>query len=216
MKLQNWWFTTLLGTQEPIQPPLKKNIKTDVVIIGGGAGGLSAAYFFLNKGLKVVILERNICGGNSSGKSAGFLTPDSELELSQLIRRFGVTGAADLWKVATTGVEMMASQIKNHNIVCDFQVQDSLFLGLGKSDWRDIKEEMKSRNLLKFDQRLYSEEELKSIIGSEGYSGAVRYSGTYGIDALLYCQGMKKLLLDSGVEIYESSEVTFIKENPGS
>ena len=46
MKLQNWWFTTLLGTEESILPPLKGDIKADVVIVGAGAAGLAAAHRF--------------------------------------------------------------------------------------------------------------------------------------------------------------------------
>ncbi len=213
MKLQNWWFTTLLGSDEPIQAPLANHVEADIVIVGAGAAGLSAAYSLMDKGLKVVVLEKNICGGNTSGKSAGFLTPDSELELSQLIRRFGITGAADLWKVATTGVKMMADRIVKHEIACDFQVQDSLFLGIGHSGWQDIAEEMESRKLLKFDQQLYTKATLKNILGSDAYSGAVRYTGTYGIDALLYCQGVKQVLLDNGVMIYESSEVVKVEDH---
>lgn len=207
MILQNWWFTTLLGIKEPIKPPLKQNIKADVLIIGAGVAGLSAANYFIGKKLKVVILEKNICGGSSSGKSAGFLTPDSELELSQLIRRFGKRGAKDLWHVPTKGIEIMKTNIQTHNINCDFQVQDSLFLGIGKAGWKDIQEEMVSRKELSFEQTLYDKNQLQNIIGSNKYSGAVRYNKTYGVDSLLYCQGLKKKLIENNIEIYESSEV---------
>lgn len=210
MKLQNWWFTTLMNINDPIKEPLKNDITADVVIVGGGAAGLSAAYSLMTKGLKVVLLEKNICGGNTSGKSAGFLTPDSELELSQLIRRFGNKGAADLWHVATRGVEMMVERINHHKIPCDLQTQDSLFLGNGSSGWKDIEEEMQARQTLGFSQTLYDNKEIENIIGSTQYSGGVRYSGTYGVNALLYCQGMKNILLENGIIIYESSEVISI------
>ncbi|MCC6600652.1 MAG: FAD-binding oxidoreductase [Crocinitomicaceae bacterium] len=213
MILQNWWFTTLLGMNEPIRPPLKRHIRADVLIVGAGAAGLSAANYFIGRGLKTVLLEKNICGGSSSGKSAGFLTPDSELELSQLIRRFGITGAKDLWSVPTKGIEMMKSNIHRYQISCDFQIQDSLFLGIGKGGWRDIQEEMKSRKALGFDQILYNETDIQSVIGSKGYSGGVRYKDTYGIDALLYCQGMKKLLVRNDIDIYESSEVISVSDH---
>lgn len=213
MILQNWWFTTLLGIKDPIRPPLRKHIRCDVLIVGAGAAGLSAAYALINKGLRVVIVERNICGGSSSGKSAGFLTPDSELELSQLIRRFGKAGASDLWKVATTGVEMMVDRVIRHRIDCDLQEQDSLFLGNGQGGWKDIREEMEARTKLGFSQTIYRKEEVRSVIGSDEYSGGVRYSGTFGINPLLYCQGMKQLLLDAGVEIYEATEVLSVGDH---
>lgn len=213
MILQNWWFTTLLGTNTPIESPLTNDICADVVIVGGGAAGLSAALHFIGKGLKVVVLERNICGGSSSGKSAGFLTPDSELELSQLIRRFGPQGAKDLWSVPTTGISIMKETVERHSIACDFQVQDSLFLGIGDSGLDAINEEMESRKQLGFDQTLYSKSDLHSVIGSSQYSAAVRYTNTYGIDALMYCQGVKKVLLEHGINIYEASEVLSLTDH---
>ncbi len=213
MLLQNWWYTTLLNTNSPIQPPLRKDIEADVLIIGAGVAGIAAAYYYIDKGLKVVMLERNIFGGSSSGKCAGFLTPDSELELSQLIRRYGKEGAKDLWKVPTQGIEILKDAILSHQIDCDFQVQDSLFLGIGNSGWKDIQDEMKSRNELGFDQILYDESEIKKVIGSEGYSGGVRYKNTYGINGLQYCQGMKKVLLEQGIQIYEATEVLSIQDH---
>ncbi|MGZ3884399.1 MAG: NAD(P)/FAD-dependent oxidoreductase [Mucilaginibacter sp.] len=213
MKLQNWWFTTLLGVNDAMLPPLKKDIKADVVIVGAGAAGISAAYALMKKGIRIVMLEKNIFGGNTSGKSAGFLTPDSELELGQLIRRYGLHGAADVWRVATTGVDMMVSRIHEHNIPCDLQVQDSLFLGNGHSGWKDIQNEMEARKAMNFTQTLYDKQQIKSVIGTDSYSGGVRYPGTYGVDALLYCQGMKEVLRQHGVEIYESTEVVEIADH---
>lgn len=207
MLLQNWWFTTLIGVREPIQPPLKEDIKSDVLIVGGGAAGISAALRLAGTGLKVVLLERNICGGSSTGKSAGFLTPDSELELSQLIRRFGMKGAKDLWDVPVRGIARMLSIITENELECDLQKQDSLFLGKGRSGFVAVEDEVKARIALGYESKFYNRNELQSVIGSEGYSGAVRYRDTYGIDGLRYAQGAKKALLQKGVQVYESSEV---------
>jgi gamma-glutamylputrescine oxidase len=71
---QNWWFTTLIIKQFKFCPPLSKDIKCDVLIVGGGMSGISAAVEFLKKGLDVVMIEKNIIGGSSTGKTAGFLT----------------------------------------------------------------------------------------------------------------------------------------------
>src|SRR6187549_1987658 len=111
-------------------PPLKSDIKADVCIVGGGFAGVAAAIEFVKKGHKVVLLEKNILGGSSSGRSAGFLTPDSELELNQLVRRYGPEAAKDIWNAPTSGIERIVSGIKKFNIECGLLEQDSLFLGL--------------------------------------------------------------------------------------
>ena len=49
---QNWWFTTLLVSQHKYCPPLTKDIKCDVAIVGGGFAGVAAAAQFLRKGLR--------------------------------------------------------------------------------------------------------------------------------------------------------------------
>ncbi len=205
MLLQNWWYTTLIGTKRPIQPPLKNDLKCDVLIIGGGAAGLAAAARFVGTGKKVVLLEGNICGGSSTGKSAGFLTPDSELELSQLVRRFGAQGARDLWEVPVGGIERMLELIRNGGLECDLQKQDSLFLGKGRGGAKAVQEEDSSRRSLGYESQVYYGEDLRSVIGGEGYTAAVRYKDTYGIDGLRYAQGMKGMLMDAGVDVYESS-----------
>jgi len=207
MILQNWWFTTLLGIKEPIRQPLRGHIKTDVLIVGAGVAGLSAALCLIGSGKKVVLVDKNICGGSSTGKSAGFLTPDSELELSQLLRKYGINGARDLWGVAAKGVEIMVDNIQKHRIECDLQVQDCLFLGKGASGWKDVQEEVESRKKLGYSSTIYEESEVPFVIGSHAYSGAIRYSGTYGVNPLLYAQGVKQVLLDNDIEIFESSEV---------
>ena len=40
---QNWWLTTLLIKQFKYCPPLSKSLKCDVLIVGGGVSGISAA-----------------------------------------------------------------------------------------------------------------------------------------------------------------------------
>lgn len=196
-----------MGVKEPIRSPLKGDIMTDVLVVGAGASGLAAALKLASSGRKVTLIDKNICGGSSTGKSAGFLTPDSELELSQLLRKYGTTGAKDLWEVAAKGVEIMVSNIKEQKIECDLQVQDCLFIGKGASGWKDVQEEVEARKKLGYSSTLYTESEVPSVLGSRAYSGAIRYTGTYGVNPLLYAQGIKEVLLDKGVEIYESSEV---------
>lgn len=211
MLLQNWWYTTLLGSEDPIRPPLAGDIKTDAVVVGAGMAGLTAAQRLAESGCRVVLLDRNICGGSTTGKSAGFLTPDSELELSQILRRFGREGAHHLWQVPENGIELIAKNVRDHGIECDFRKQDSLFVANDKDGAEEVRQEAEARRLLGYPYTEYPAMAVSTVIGSSHYTGAVRYGGCYGIDALRYSQGMKRMLLARGVAIYESTEAHAIE-----
>lgn len=50
---------------------MAKYLATDVVVIGGGIMGSSTALFLRQRGIKVVLLERDLCGSRSSGVNFG-------------------------------------------------------------------------------------------------------------------------------------------------
>ncbi|MEA3247916.1 MAG: FAD-binding oxidoreductase [Gemmatimonadota bacterium] len=213
MFLQNWWYTTLLGVEAPASPPLTGDHEADLVIVGAGMAGICAALRAMKSGRRVTILERNVFGGSSTGKSAGFLTPDSELELSQLMRRFGPQGAKDLWSVPVRGIEIILATAREHGFSCDLIRQDSLYLGKGSSGAEAVREEAKSRKALGFASTVYSAADLRQVVGSDAYTGGIRYADTYGIDALQFAQQAKQVLLAGGVRVHESTEVLEITDH---
>jgi glycine oxidase len=56
----------------------------EIVIIGGGIAGLSAAWNLLKSGYSVRIIEKSTCGQGSSRIAAGMLAPIHELEFTEL------------------------------------------------------------------------------------------------------------------------------------
>lgn len=211
---QNWWFTTLLIKQFKYCPPLSKSLKCDVLIVGGGVSGISAAAEFVKQGRSVALIERNILGGGSAGRSAGFLTPDSELELHQLVRRYGPEAAREIWDAPLRGIDLLVNGIKKFDIQCGLVAQDSLFLGLGKSGKEAVESELECRTSVGFtDQRTYETQSLKTIIGAEGFSAGICNGGTYGINPLLCLQGFKDVLVDHGVQVLESTELERIEDH---
>ena len=211
---QNWWFTTLMVNAHAYCPPLTKDIQCDVLIVGGGFSGISAAAEFLKKGMSVVLIEKNIVGGSSSGRSAGMLTPDSELELHQLVRRYGAKAAGEIWEAPCRGIERIVETIQRYDIQAGLLRQDSLFLGLGKGGKDAVAEERECRESVGFtDQRVYDESQLKGILGAQDYTAGIRYGGTYGINPLATLQGFKNLLVENGMQIYESTAMERLEDH---
>lgn len=195
----------------PLCKPATKSVKVDVLVVGGGMAGLSAAQTFHEKGLSVALIEKNYCGAGASGRSSGFITPDSEFSLHNLLEFYGPDQGKNLWEFAVSGVELIHSNIKKYAISCDYQEQDTLVLATSKKSLQNsIEKEYKARADLQYQSNLYSQETLPTIIGSSKYYGGIRYPNTFGICAYQYCQAMKHILLNQGVQIFEDCPATEI------
>lgn len=201
--VRSWWDA---GASSERYPPLPGSTGCDVAVIGGGVAGLHAALRLATDGADVVLLERSFCGGGTSGRSSGFITPDSELQLDSMIRRFGEAEAAVLWGIAEAGVALIAGTAREHELQCDLLAPDCLFLGVGRRGARSVRAEARAREALGYPSTLYEEADLPAVHPG-GYQAGVRYGGTWALDPLRYCQGLRALLRERRVRIHEDTEV---------
>ena len=137
-----FWYTL---KQPATREKLFGETSADVVVVGGGMAGLSCAQKLREAGLSVVLIEKDFCGAGASGKTSGFITPDSEIELSSLIASHGQEKAKHIWEFVLSGVNIIRNNIKQNNIQCDYQVQDSLFIANTPSRKKYVEEEHKAR-----------------------------------------------------------------------
>lgn len=187
--------------------PLRKNITVDVVIVGGGMAGLTAAQAFAERGLTVALLEQYYCGAGASGKSSGFITPDAEIPLSGFVAKYGQTVAKKIWDRILAGGELIRKNIETHGIDCDYQLQDTMVLANSKNSIQEIKDEHETRVAMGYTSSFFTQEELVKVINTQGYYAGVKYGGSFGIESYRYCQAMKDVLLKQGVLIFEESPV---------
>lgn len=192
---------------------LSGKIKTKYAVIGGGMAGLSCAQKLQELGQETIIIEKEFCGSGASGKTSGFITPDSEIELSSLLETYGADKTKRIWEFVLSGVELIRRNIKNHKILCDFEIQDSLFIANNKLGFNHIKKEHSAREKLGYESKLYDGTNIEDVIGSKRYCGAVRYPDTFGLNSYLYCQAMKEMLIKSGVLIFENTPAISINGN---
>jgi glycine/D-amino acid oxidase-like deaminating enzyme len=55
-------------------PSLNEDIEVDVVIVGAGIAGLTAAYVLKQSGRTVAVLEKNTIGSGTTSKTTGKVT----------------------------------------------------------------------------------------------------------------------------------------------
>jgi gamma-glutamylputrescine oxidase len=197
-----YWF----AQKRPQGEPLRGTASSEVVVVGGGIAGLTCAQALAERGVDVAVVEKTFCGAGPSGKSSGFITPDSELEPSDLVANYGEAHGRELWEFASSGVERIRRTIKTLAIECDYQVQDSLFVARSNRAFRKVIEvEHHTHAALGYHSTVYDRASLGAILGSRVYQGAVRYAGTFGINAFAYCSALRSALAHQGVRIFEKT-----------
>jgi gamma-glutamylputrescine oxidase len=165
-----------------------------VVIVGGGMAGLMCAHALAKEGKSVILLEKYFCGAGASGKSSGFISPDSELELSDLIKNLGKDKAKQLWDFNLEGIRRIKGLIRDYHIECDYQDQDCCYIASSKGDIKNIQREHDAREQLGHTSKIYNRQTLPSVLGSRAFFGGVQYTDTYGINGFRFCQELAKEL----------------------
>lgn len=90
-------------------PPLKKNITTEVAVIGAGITGLTTAYLLAQAGKKVIVLEQDILVRNTTtAYSTSFLTYITDIKNKKIIAAVKET------------INLIEKIIKENNLNCDF------------------------------------------------------------------------------------------------
>jgi len=205
-----FWFTQ----RQPKPVPLSGDIgAVDVVVVGGGMAGLMCARAAHTRGLSVVVLEMDWCGAGASGKSSGFITPDSELELSDLVGLYGPHWARKLWDFALSGCDAIRETVLAEELDCDYQAQDSLYVANSARGERKVRAEYDARQELGCQGTFCEADRVSQVLGAQGYRVGLRGSGTFGIAPYLFCQELKDALTRRGVRIHEGTRVTGLADH---
>jgi len=122
----------------PEFPRLEQNIKTDVLIIGGGMAGLLCAYFLKQKNVDCVLVEGNrICSG-VTGNTTAKITAQHGTIYYKLLKKYG-TDVAELYYKANTDALACYRRLCT-KIHCDFKISDSILYC--RDDATELEKEM--------------------------------------------------------------------------
>jgi gamma-glutamylputrescine oxidase len=209
-----------MSTAEPMRsfPCLSREVQADVVIIGAGYTGLSAAHHIAKSGLVPVVLEANRPGWGASGRNGGVITAKFRRSFRAIHAAHGRAMARRMYAIAHESTDIVAELVAEFGILSarltrSGQVKAAhnlatLQAALDEADW--MKREMGDA-----DVRILDAHQVRDETGSQAFVGGVLNPGSGGIHPLNYLHGLAEGLAQRRVAIFQKSPVVRLRRDNG-
>ena len=209
------WYEATVG-ERPEYPVLDGDVSADVVIIGGGFTGLSAATHLAKAGTNVVLIEAERFGDGASGRNGGQLGTGQRGSLDELEAELGWTRAKALFDLAEEAKAHLLEFSETNGIEIDF-MPGQLSVAHKKryvDDYRRYADYMQEKAGYPH-MTFMDAEETAQRVGSRRYYGGTRDVGTGHIHPLKLVIGTARVAAAAGAKLYEKTRSTGIISQGG-
>jgi len=186
-----YWLDTLAGPAN-LQSEIK-NLPShaDVVIVGAGYTGLSAARHLARAGVSVVVVEREQVGWGASSRNGGQVLTGLKVEAAALVERYGQSRARQLFEIATASMVRLETLIAEDAIACDYERSGHLCAAFKPAHFDAFREEQALLARV-FDHpvHLVPRADQRVEIGSDAYYGVLVDERSGGLNPARFVQGL--------------------------
>lgn len=187
-----------MKTALPEFPPLDRDLRVNVCIVGAGIAGMTCAYLLARTGRSIAVIDDGPIAGGETGRTTAHLTAaldDRFYEIEKLHGRDGARVAAASHSAAIDKVESIASL---EEIDCDFERLDGyLFLG-GDSTKEDLERELKATRNAGLDTEMVDRIPVQSFDSGP----AIKFPRQAQFHPLKYLKGLTGAILRDGGKIF--------------
>lgn len=202
------------------QPPqaheLSDNITADVVIVGGGFTGLSAALHLAERGIRAVVLEAKQIGFGGAGRNVGLVNGGMWVMPKELPGVLGSLYGDRLIDILGNAPLLVRELVERHEIPCEIEKNGTLHCAVGDDGWKELQERHAQWSERGAPVTLHSAEETAELVGTKAYTGSLRDSRAGTIQPLAYVRGLAAAAIKAGASIYiESPAISTQQDGSG-
>ena len=185
-------------------PTLSGQYEASVAIVGGGMTGALVAHAFAEAGVPVVLLEGSFVGRGSTAASFALLLQEPDLELTQLVGRYGSRQARRIWELSRQSVRGLISLLTRLGVRCNLETRDSVYYACDPGGVARLRREYAFRTRSGVGGTWLDRAALHRLTGIAG-GGAIRTRGSAQFDPYRACLGVLRAAAGAGARIFERS-----------
>lgn len=191
----------------PPTSPLDADLLADVVVVGAGFTGLSAALHLAEAGQRVVVLEAAQIGFGGSGRNVGLVNAGMWVMPAALPQVLGETHGARLLDQLGNAPSLVFELVDKYRMECQATRNGTLHCAVGAQGLADITERARQWGALGAPVELLDAAATHRLVGTRAYRGALldRRAGT--IQPLAYARALASAAVAQGAMIHTESPV---------
>ncbi len=184
---------------------------TDVVVVGGGYAGVSAARELARRGVAVTLLDAHTLGWGASTRNGGIVHAGYKWSARELVERYGSEAGRELYQETLDSYELVKRRIAEEGIDCDFREVGQLELAYAPSHVRELEHARDGLAAVGVTATLLPRERIREEIGTDAYHGALVTPGSALLHPGRYFAGLAAAADRAGADLHEGVRARSIR-----
>lgn len=215
MKLASYWLESAQPFAGAEAGPVEG--KADVVVVGGGFTGLSAALALARRGASVVLLEAERVAAGASGRNGGHVNNGTSHDYAALAAKLGAEHARALYRAFDDAVDTVERIAREEQIQCDFRRSGKIKLAAKPAHYDRLARSFEVLNReCDPETELIPRGRLRAEIGSDAFHGGLLYRKSAQMHMGRFGAGLAEAAKRAGARLYEDAPVTALTRLDGA
>jgi glycine/D-amino acid oxidase-like deaminating enzyme len=210
MKLSAGYPYSLIKNGLPFSyPKLEKDIKTDVLVLGGGISGALTAHYLIQAGIDCTLIDARTIGLGSTCASTSLLLYEIDTPLHRLIPMIGTKGAVRAFHLGAVAIRKILSLGEKVGVPGNNK-RPSLYYAAYKKDVGFIQNEFNERKKYGFGVRYLDQRSIENKFGFS--SPAAILSDLAAVtDSYLLTHQVLQYNIAKGLRVFDRTKAVSIK-----
>ena len=199
----------------PDTRPLEGDRRADVVVVGAGYTGLSAALHLAERGADVVALDAAEPGWGASGRNGGQIIPGLKHDPDELEHQFGHATGRRMWEIAGGAADFVFELIARHKIACHAERCGWIAAAPHAAALESLRSRTEQWQRRGAPVARLDAKRIAALTGTTGYAGGMLDRRAGALQPLAFVRGLARAAQQAGAAIHGGSLVRGLEGVPG-